>query len=79
MIVTYTYSLSVTLDGHSLMVNIHFGAKNKHKHLAAIYIYLSVFPSLCILCISQYCSAIKMLQIRLGRDIKVLQTFRKKF
>ena len=34
---------------------------------------LSVFPSLCILCISQYCSRYKMFRIKLGRGIKVLQ------
>ena len=37
-----TYSLSVTLDGHSLMVNIHFGAKEQtqtsRRHL---YIFVS--------------------------------------
>ena len=44
-----------------------------HRIIRVINKDLSVFPSLCILCISQYCSCYKMFQIRLGRGIKVLQ------
>ena len=49
------------------------GERELSKNSAAINKDLSVFPSLCIVCISQYCSRYKMFRIKLGRGIKVLQ------